>query len=143
VQHALTHCQASHRIVQGKMEQEKREELIRRGQTLKEELVDYEYRLRELENALQFEAQRLPNLTHPGAAIGGEENAILLKEVGEKITPNFEVFILAFSVSSATVFLPHMFCLFVLLAAVGRQFTPMAPPLQCPDGLCKPIQKEE
>jgi seryl-tRNA synthetase len=73
------------------MEQEKREELIRRGQALKEELVDYEDRLRHLENALQFEAQRLPNLTHPGAAIGGEENAILLKEVGKKITPEFQV----------------------------------------------------
>lgn len=73
------------------MEQDKREELIRVGQGLKETLVDYEDRLRSLENALQFEAQRLPNLTHPGTAIGGEENAILLKEVGKKIEPEFEV----------------------------------------------------
>jgi seryl-tRNA synthetase len=73
------------------MEQDQREELIRVGQSLKEELADFEDRLRQLENALQFEAQRLPNLTHPGAAIGGEENAILLKEIGSKISPDFEV----------------------------------------------------
>lgn len=78
-------------VVQGKMEQEKREELISVGQGLKEKLVDYELRLKNLENALQFEAQRLPNLTHPNTAIGGEENAILLKEVGKKIDPDFEV----------------------------------------------------
>lgn len=77
--------------MQGKMVQEQRQELIQAGQALKEELADYEDRLRDLENALQFEAQILPNLTHPNAAIGGEENAILLKEVGEKISPGFEV----------------------------------------------------
>jgi seryl-tRNA synthetase len=73
------------------MEQEKREELIRAGQMLKEQLAEYEENLRDLENALQFEAQRLPNLTHAGAAIGGEENAIVLQEVGEKKKLGFEV----------------------------------------------------
>lgn len=77
-------------LVQGKLEQERREELIRVGQALKDELVAYEDSLRDLENALQFEAQRLPNLTHPGAATGGEEHAKLLKEVGSKRIQDFE-----------------------------------------------------
>lgn len=73
------------------MEQDKRQELIQAGQKLKEELATYEDSLREVENALQFEAQRLPNLTHPDAAIGGEEEAILLKEIGSKRAFDFEV----------------------------------------------------
>lgn len=73
------------------MEQEKRQELIQAGQNLKEELATYEESLREVENALQFEAQRLPNMTHPDAAIGGEEEAIVLKEIGSKRSFDFEV----------------------------------------------------
>lgn len=34
------------------------------------------------EEELQREGQRLPNLTHPDAPIGGEENAAVLKLVG-------------------------------------------------------------
>lgn len=78
-------------FTQGKMDQDKRQELIQAGQKLKEELSTYEDDLRAVENALQFEAQRLPNMTHPDAAIGGEEEAILLKEVGSKRDFGFEV----------------------------------------------------
>lgn len=73
------------------MDQDRRQELIQAGQKLKEQLATYEDSLRVVENALQFEAQRLPNMTHPDAAIGGEEEAILLKEVGSKPTFDFEV----------------------------------------------------
>lgn len=39
-------------------------------------------KLAELEDALQREGQRLPNLTHPDVPVGGEEVATLLREVG-------------------------------------------------------------
>lgn len=73
------------------MDQDQRQELIQAGQKLKEQLAEYEDSLRGVENALQFEAQRLPNMTHPEAAIGGEEEAILLQEVGSKRDFSFEV----------------------------------------------------
>ena len=37
--------------------------------------------LRNLENTLQFEGQKLPNETHPDVPDGGEENATLMAEV--------------------------------------------------------------
>lgn len=73
------------------MEKEERDALIRKGTELKATLVDYEERLKQLENALQYEAQRLPNLTHPDVAIGAEENAVLHKEVGSQAHFSFEV----------------------------------------------------
>lgn len=36
----------------------------------------------QVENALQREGQRVPNLTHPAVPLGGEDNAAVLKEVG-------------------------------------------------------------
>jgi seryl-tRNA synthetase len=77
--------------VQGKLEKEERDALIEKGSQLKAALADYEERLRSLESALQVEAQRLPNLTHPDVAIGGEENAVVLREVGAPPQLGFEV----------------------------------------------------
>lgn len=77
--------------VQGKMEKEERDALIAKGQQLKERLADFEGRLRDLEGALQAEAQRLPNMTHPDVAVGGEDAAVLLREVGSKPAFDFEV----------------------------------------------------
>ena len=73
------------------MEQEQREALIATGQQLKERLSGMEARLRDLEAALQAEAQRLPNMTHPDVAIGGEDAAVLLREVGTKPDFAFDV----------------------------------------------------
>ena len=73
------------------MEKEQRDALIQKGSELKNVLADYEERLRVLENALQYEAQRLPNLTHPDVAIGGEENAVVQRQVGAQAQFEFEV----------------------------------------------------
>jgi seryl-tRNA synthetase len=78
--------------MQGKMEPEKRQELIQNGQELKDQLAVLEDSLRQLENAMQYEAQRLPNLTHPGVPLGGEDAAAVLQEVGSKPQLPFEVF---------------------------------------------------
>jgi seryl-tRNA synthetase len=78
-------------VEQGKLGKERRDQLIAKGQELKETLVDYEERLKELENALQCEAQRLPNLTHPDVAIGGEESAIVVRKVGSQRAFDFAV----------------------------------------------------
>jgi hypothetical protein len=37
--------------------------------------------LRQVENALQVEGQRIPNLTHPDVPAGGEENATVMSLV--------------------------------------------------------------
>ena len=77
--------------VQGKMEQAERDKLIQKGSDLKARLADYEERLKALENALQVEAQKMPNLTHPDVAVGGEEDARVLREVGAAPSLDFEV----------------------------------------------------
>lgn len=70
--------------MKGKLDPEKRKELIQKGQDLKEQLSEVETRLIQVEEALQREGQRVPNLTHPDAPIGDEENATVLALVGEK-----------------------------------------------------------
>jgi seryl-tRNA synthetase len=73
--------------MKGKLEAEKRAELIENGKKFKEQLESLESRLSEVEEALQREGQRLPNLAHPDAPVGGEEEAAVIQLVGEK--PNF------------------------------------------------------
>ncbi len=48
------------------MEPEQRAALIERGKEIKAELEGLEARLVQLEEQLQREGQRLPNMTHPG-----------------------------------------------------------------------------
>ena len=50
---------------QGKMEDEKRKQLIQQGKQLKEELAKLESVLDRLEAELQIEGQKMPNSTHP------------------------------------------------------------------------------
>ena len=42
------------------------------------------------DDALQLEAQRLPNLAHPDAPVGGEENAVVVRTVGAVPSFTFE-----------------------------------------------------
>ncbi|KAK9809278.1 hypothetical protein WJX73_000344 [Symbiochloris irregularis] len=53
------------KAMKGKMEQERRAELIEQGKALKEQVAELEARLSHVQAALQLEGQRLPNLTHP------------------------------------------------------------------------------
>lgn len=55
--------------------------LIEEGKRLKEEVAAIEVKQAELEEAMQVEGQRVPNLTHPDVPSGGEENATLRKLV--------------------------------------------------------------
>ncbi len=54
---------------QGQLEAERRAELVRAGRTLKEQLALAEVQAQAAEDALQREAQKLPNLTHPQAPL--------------------------------------------------------------------------
>lgn len=65
----------------GKLEPDERQKLIKTGQDLKEELAVLEAQLVEVENRLQTEGQKIPNLTHPDSPLGGEENAVIVKQV--------------------------------------------------------------
>lgn len=67
---------------QRKLEADARAELVEAGRQLKEAVAAAEARLGVLEEALQREGQRLPNLTHPDVPVGGEEAAAVLMEVG-------------------------------------------------------------
>lgn len=77
---AHAHCHPT--PAQGKLEPERRAQLIEHGKALKEQLESLEGALVAVEEDLQREGQRLPNLTHPAAPIGGEEEAAVLKLVG-------------------------------------------------------------
>lgn len=68
-------------LLQGKLDPESRNNLIKIGQHLKEELASMEQGLTAIENELQVEGQKIPNLTHPESPLGGEENAALVKQV--------------------------------------------------------------
>lgn len=68
--------------MKGKLEAERRQELIERGKALKEQLEQLDARLTAVEEELQREGQRLPNLSHPDAPVGGEDAAAVLRTVG-------------------------------------------------------------
>lgn len=69
---------------QGKLEPDARAALIAKGQALKAQLESVEAALSAAEAALQVEGQKLPNLTHPDAPIGGEGEAAVLRAVGRQ-----------------------------------------------------------
>ena len=69
---------------QGKLDPERRQQLIAHGKALKEQLESLEAALAGVEEALQREGQRLPNLSHPAAPVGGEEAAAVVREVGQR-----------------------------------------------------------
>ncbi|GBF92787.1 seryl-tRNA synthetase [Raphidocelis subcapitata] len=70
--------------MKGKLEPDARQALIARGQALKSDLESLEAALSAAEAALQLEGQRLPNLTHPDAPLGGEDAAAVLRTVGRQ-----------------------------------------------------------
>lgn len=70
--------------MKGKLDPEKRLKLVEEGKRLKDVLAVLEHNLTSLTDDLQREGQRVPNTTHPSVPIGGEELAVLRKEVGTK-----------------------------------------------------------
>lgn len=64
--------------------------LVRTGKNLKEELSGLEERLVQITDKLQFEAQCIPNLTHPDVPIGGEEASVMRNMVS--ISQNISLF---------------------------------------------------
>ena len=71
-------------VPKAKLTEEDRRKLIDAGAQLKAEIASAQVTLEALQNRLQSEAQRLPNLTHPDVPIGEEENATVLKTVRVK-----------------------------------------------------------
>lgn len=71
-------------LMKGKLDQERRNELIEEGKRLKDVLAGLEAELTTLSEQLQREGQRIPNMTHPSVAVGSEDAAITRKMVGGK-----------------------------------------------------------
>ncbi len=62
--------------------------LIEQGKQLKLDVVESEETLKVVQAELDDLMLQVPNLTHPDAPLGGEDDATLLREVGEK--PKFD-----------------------------------------------------
>lgn len=62
--------------------------LVEEGKQLKVDVTQHESALRDVEAELRDEQCRIPNLTHPDAPLGGENDAVTLREWGEK--PRFD-----------------------------------------------------
>ena len=62
---------------------EERPALIETGKQLKADVAANEAELKEIESALYEEQSKVPNLTHPDAPLGGEDDAKLLRTWGE------------------------------------------------------------
>jgi len=73
-----------------KLDAETRQALIDRGKALKDQLEGLEIALGACETALQLEGQRLPNMTHPDAPIGGEDVSVVIQEIGSQRNFGFE-----------------------------------------------------
>ncbi|MCO5592230.1 hypothetical protein L7F22_046228 [Adiantum nelumboides] len=76
--------------MKGKLEPEKRRELIDEGKRLKEVLAGLEAELTVLSEQLQREGQKIPNVTHPSVAVGSEDAATIRKVVGSKRVFEFQ-----------------------------------------------------
>lgn len=81
---------ANAKSMKGKLEPDVRAALIAEGKDLKDQLAAIEGDLNALEVALQVEGQKIPNDTHPEVPLGGEEMAVLRREVGAKRDFSFE-----------------------------------------------------
>ncbi|KAI7841623.1 hypothetical protein COHA_004793 [Chlorella ohadii] len=75
--------------MKGKLEPEARAALIEKGKAIKEALEGLEARLVALEDELQREGQRLPNMTHPDVPVGGEDVSVQLALVGQRRSFDF------------------------------------------------------
>ena len=63
---------------------DEREKLVAAGRAAKERAAALEAAAAAADDALQAAAQRLPNLAHPDAPVGGEEHAVVVREVGSR-----------------------------------------------------------
>ncbi|OMO94488.1 hypothetical protein CCACVL1_05972 [Corchorus capsularis] len=77
--------------MKGKLEPSERQKFIEEGKNLKEELATLEEDLINLRDELQFEAQCIPNMTHPDVPVGGEDNSKLRNMVGNRREFDFPV----------------------------------------------------
>ncbi|MDR0553982.1 MAG: serine--tRNA ligase [Treponema sp.] len=77
--------------MKGKLEQDRRAELIGEGKKLKEDIAAAEKELAGVEAALEAEARRIPNMAHPDAPEGKEDKDNLeVKRVGDRAHFDFE-----------------------------------------------------
>ncbi|EIE20022.1 putative seryl-tRNA synthetase [Coccomyxa subellipsoidea C-169] len=79
------------RAMKGKLDPEKRSELVDQGKALKARLAVLEAEVEMVEDALQREGQKLPNISHPDVPVGGEEAARVIKMVGSRRNLGLEV----------------------------------------------------
>ena len=83
--------QASEEIAARKRAGEDATELIERMQAVSAELKEMQAELAEVEQRRDALAATLPNFPHPEAPEGGEDDAVVVREVGERPTFEFEV----------------------------------------------------
>jgi seryl-tRNA synthetase len=77
--------------MKGKLESEQRNALIEEGKKLKEEIAEAETELASVEQELETEARKIPNMAHPDAPVGKEDKDNLeVKRVGEPTRFDFE-----------------------------------------------------
>jgi len=75
--------------MKGKLEQGQRDALVEEGKRLKDEIAAAEAELGAAEKELEARAREIPNMAHPDAPVGGEEQDNLeVKRVGE--IPRFD-----------------------------------------------------
>jgi len=63
---------------------EQRAQLIEQGKQLREQIAAGEEKLKAVEESLRAEQSKIPNMTHPDAPIGGEDDATELRVWGKK-----------------------------------------------------------
>ena len=69
---------------------EDRPELIEQGKQLRQQIADVDTGLKPIESELRELQGQIPNMTHPAAPVGGEEDASELRIVGEPRTFEFD-----------------------------------------------------
>lgn len=131
--------------------QDEREESIKEGKRVKEQLAVREEEAKELENHVQALLVQLPNIPHEEVPAGGEENNRVLRQIGEKPAFDFppkdhltlgeklgliDIERAAKVAGSRFAYLTHDAVLlefalvrFVLDAAVREGFVPILPPV--------------
>ena len=68
----------------GKLSTEEREALVGRGKIIKDEIAAFEGRLTQVEQEMNKEAMRLPNMTHPASPTGKDDHEnVEIKRVGK------------------------------------------------------------
>jgi seryl-tRNA synthetase len=83
--------QASDEIAERKRAGEDAGEVIERMKSVSAELKELSSELEEVESKRDQLAATLPNLPHPDAPDGGEDDAVTLREVGERPSFGFEI----------------------------------------------------